>query len=249
MVMTVRYGNYTFTPGECTMARIEYLPHYCERGRRDLNRFRITLQGQLGGCSEADITAKINDFLNAFDKNGKELALYDSNGVKTRHYLSTNEPAIVQSPRVEYQSWPEGGRGQYQTVRDFTVVMQGMSIGDEAVLTEYSETIRNIGISYGIWRLVMTQFGPRFKLTYPQGPQIVIQEGHAVGLLGWYLGPPLYTPVGPTWKERAAEHEENPITPMLVGDPLGHYPFLYYPSTWRYVWDFTTSNITYPIPV
>ena len=249
MMMKIRYGAFEFDPGECTMARFEWIPHYSERGRRDLNYFRVTLQGVLGGCSESDISAKINAFLNAFEVNGEELALYDSSGNKTRHYLATTEPAVVQSPKVIYQSWPEGGRGQYQTVRDFTVVMEAISIGDEAVLTSYHETIQNIGISYAWWVPVKTQAGIRWKNVYPTTGQVVIQEGYAVGLTGYYIQPPIYSPVGVNFRERAFEHEENPGTPKLVGDPLGHWPFLYYPSNWRYVWDFSVSTATYPTPV
>lgn len=247
MVMRVKYGPYTFPSGECTFARFEWIPHYSERGRRDLNYWRVTLQGQFGGCSESDISTKIDNFLNAFNTNGKELALYDSNGNRTRHYIDGVSSGVVNSPKLIYQSWPEGGRAQYATVRDFVVVMECISIGDEAVLTSYNEVVRNVGISYGWWVPVKTQYGIKFKQVYPTSGQTVIQEGTSVGLTGYYLGPPLYTPVGTTWRERCWEHEENPGAPKLVGDPTGQWPWLYYPSHWRYVFDFSTSTITYPI--
>lgn len=214
--MYIAYGNYAFTAGTVEVAitkRVKRNP----RGFRESVMHTWNLRGRLEGANIDAVTAAIAALETAFDRDGRNIGLYEDDGTVTAHYLASN--SCLGGTRVVSLDYPDGKGAQYTTFRDFAIVVEG-----EILVTAGSEASK-------IWdwqeRITLSGGGPRFVFAQPiRGKPVrytvcerttfkAQQSGSATGR-GIY--PPFPPPMFPAHEHTDARVQERSSPQEQQGD-------------------------------
>lgn len=232
--MYFQYGSHRHPDNEVNLASFQQFPVFSGRGERRTTRYRMTLNGELQYATQAELTTKIGEIVDAYSTDGYEACLYQDDGTPTRHRLA-DLPNSVTGTRVMYRDWPKGDAAEYATKRSFRIILEAEYLEPDSQITSAHETLAMRGAGGPIWEMVTPVRGvPRRIYRSRYSPQKVIQSGNIVGLSGYPL---LYIPgpIFPQW-----EHQD--LRDSVMGTPKWHgRMYLDWPISYSY-------HFTLPVP-
>lgn len=234
-----RYGAHRHPDNEVNLVSFQQFPVFSPRGERRTARYRATIMGELQYSSQATLTTKINELINAYAYDGNDAGLFQDDGTLTNHHL-LNTASCVSGVRVMYRDWPQGDPAEYATKRTFRVILEAEYLEPDSQITEFEETL-----------IFQSDGGPHVEVyDVKRGPPIavelarrtaqrIIQSGKIVGLQGYPLG----VMPGPLFP--ANEHRHSRI--VRVGSPR-KYGNLYldYPISYQYRFSLATPVNAFP---
>ncbi len=224
-----KWGSYQHPNAEVNLAKMSISYKLSPRGRRMERVERMHLFGQFCEDSTADVMARINELINAYQFDYQDGGLYLDDGTPTRHVVQNGES--ISGSRVIHRSW-DGGPDELATTRTFDIVIETTYPDDESGLISWEEAVETIGNGGPSFNIVNTFFGPVAQQTALVTAQRVMQFGSSVGYLAHVAPPP---PLYPTYL-----HNERVRLRRGSGTMRGQIA-THYPSSWFY-------QMTLPIP-
>ena len=234
------FGTYTHPFGEVIDMKYVSRGHYTERGYRDRMYVQALIKVQLQGCSEAEIHDKTVELENAYKlQTDVDFGLFKTDGTRTRHFLSANDPAMLRGPYISELTYPTTEGPECVTKREVHITLEAIMNYPESQVIEYDEHVTNIGTASPAWTYVPTTDGG-YRPYYIGTPlQKVIQEGHSIGLQGYYLYSAI--PIIDTmW-----EHTERRVIKVRYPKRIGQY-FQNFQIDWRFEYDVPVGGVYTP---
>ena len=216
--MYFKYGSYQHDASEAEV-RMSTRRLFSRRGNVERIRKTLRVSGSLIATSEATMTTAITALENAYDKDGYNAGLYQTDGTLIGDHALTTSDAIggVRVLGIEY---PQGG-GVYATNRAFAVTLEADYFPSKVQnLLEYIQTIRRIGTG-GPRRLLVPLISGPPAIQYPQLQTATraVQSGRATGLKAYPTRP---GPMWPNWEE-VDRRDFGSMEPIRDGDTYTHY--------------------------
>lgn len=232
--MFFRYGSYQHPDNEVNLASFQQFPVFSDRKQRRTTRYRMTLNGELQYSTQAELTARIGQLIDAYAVDGKEACLYQDDGTPTRHRLADQANSVT-GTRIMYRDWPKGDAAEYATKRSFRIILEAEYLEPDSEITAAHETLAMQGNGGPIWEMLTPARGnPKRVQRSQKSPQRVVQTGHIVGLTTypWAFIP---GPIFPQW-----EHGERRTLMPGTAKQFG-LMYLDWPISYSY-------HFTLPVP-
>lgn len=221
------YGNHVHPPNEVNLVRYEKRRVYSPRKKRVAIAHRHFLQVDLKYDNQADLTAAIQELIDAYSVNGVNCGLYQDDGTPTPHGMVSAE--TLSGVRVENFDWIKGDAEEYATQRTALITVACEYEDVESQIWDWVETFTftgNCGPAYDVAR---TWDGPQEYQTSEKTEQQIVQRGYAIGW-GAYpsIPPPFFS--GPNIIPHPDRFVLKPSTPTLWGKSyrLFRYDWAYF---------------------
>lgn len=239
--MIFRYASYNHPDNECMVTFFGASTIYNARGRPQLLRKRMVIEGEIiaaGPTAISDRMVEINDAY--IVSGGSALLLSDEGG--TAYSLpssgSISGVRVVQPPSFIQQE----GKAHMATGLPFSVVLEAdYQINDGDTLVSYEETITHVG-NGGPRRvtLELDSGQPIEQIVSSFTPVTVIQAGEAVGSLSY---PNVNQPIFPSQVDLPDGLQISTSAPRLDGNT-----YVDWPIRWAYRMALTSlGTIPYPL--
>jgi len=244
MTIQYRYGGLTHEDGEVIDHRITQVAHHNKRGWRDTAVRRVELHIQVLGCTEAEVDARTKEILDAYyNYNDVKWGIYLSDGSESPHVMDPASPQSIRGPMVVDSAFLDGKMEEMVAKREFSVTLEWLYLCQEAEIVEYEEKITHYGNGAGQWAMQnCVNTTPRSYAVWPATSQIIVQEGTALGLTGYYLAGAVPHPMIPPQWEHQERRIDEPGKPLHLG-----YRWLYYPWHWRFEFEVPAYNLIIPV--
>lgn len=235
--MFCRYGSFDFHPWECSLGVFAEWKR-SDRGYKTFQNVVFTFKGDIVGEDQYDINARYSAMTNAFSSDGRSCGLVHDNGTPTRHWMPNHNerPDNLTDVQVIHQRLPDTVDGEFVSGRKFEFVVASMYLQPDSQILEFRETLTRQGTAGPVWRWERDRFWGVYPiLVAPASSQILIQQGHTVGVTG-YLSPqpPLYGAPFEIEEQREIKH----IGPKRMRK--GNYQ---YTTAWRYVYKLPLPDV------
>lgn len=235
--MYVKYGSFQFNPWEVGLeVRAEFV--YSSRGFKKFQRVQYDLEGEVCIASgQYDITTRLNQIVNAFSTNDKDIGLYHDNGTPSTHFMSTSTNNLTGN-QVIYAQFPVTEKGEYTSGRRFHISVSALLYDPESLLIEHSDSLQRVGNAGPHWAWKNNPDRPAWgfwpEMVYPATMQKIFHTGHRTAM-GAYPSPvaPLYLPPFEENISRVVKH----ISP--VRHPNGYSE---YTVQWSYIYNLPTFD-------
>ena len=197
--MYLQYGTYQHAPGEANLIGFQIRPRRSSRGFQLANTVQANVQGEFclqAGETQYNLSAKIQDLMDALSRDGFDFGLYHDNGTPTPHVMYSGDAFNLTGNQVVYQSFPANHNGEYSTGRDFAYAIQAEYRASESLILEYSETMSHHGNTGPRIHWKENKYHPpTFNVSAFSSVQQIVQQGYAVTLGTWLIPPPPILPL------------------------------------------------------
>lgn len=215
------YGGYQHPDNECIVTFFGEARAYNQRGRMQVKRRRMVIDGEIIAADTAAIDARVAQIKTAYALDGGNALLRTSAGVATQYEL----PAFgaLSGPRVGFEFLAQDGQAHYATGLPFRITLEAdYQANDSDPLVSYVESITVIG--HGGPRRVVVEVDsgqPITQTVSTNSPVVVIQAGEAVGSLAYpSFNPPLFF----TRLDMPDGYQQTRDTPRLAGNQWVDWP-------------------------
>ena len=213
--MYVKYGTYSHEIGQDSITyTVE--PQYSQwRGFQYASKVTMTAQGVLQPTATKTLSARIDDFLAAYNTNGKTFGLYHDSGAATQHVIDSTHLLLKDGPKVIVRKWPKGDRGEYACHREYFVEVSAVFSYNDTNdpwpgIVKYQEKMRYVGQGAIYRKFLYDQDAKEWEQTIYGGfPIKLIQSGSSIGWAGYAL--PLDAVEPSRLLEHLTIHEPGPI--------------------------------------
>jgi hypothetical protein len=193
--MHVQYGAFRFEPWEAGLS-VNVSPNRTPRGFKTTLSVRFDISGELCISGQTEITARLDEIIEAFAYDGRDIGLYQDDGSPSVHYLESAHEFNLTGNQVLYTNFPQTIDGEYISGRKFSIGV-GAEIADaEQNLLEYKDSIElngNAGPTW-VWRY-NDRWGHYPVRLSPVSLQRIVHRGEAVGMVNYITPPPpFYNP-------------------------------------------------------
>lgn len=221
--MYFQYGTYRHDDNEVNLTRMNIRYRLSPRGLRLSRIITLYLQGEICEDTQAEITAKVQELINAYSVDYVNCALHQDDGTATPHGLDNG--TSLTGVHVIQRSWPKGGPSEYATARTFSVTLEAEYPDTDSQLVEWEESLSYVGNTGPRFIVQDTYFGPFAQLTALKTTQRIVQFGRAVGFTAYVLPPgPLFPLI---------EHQDRRMVTLGSGKMQGQVA-CYFPTSWAY---------------
>jgi len=223
--MYFMYGSHRHPDNEVNLAKFQQFPVFSERRLRRTTRYRMELNGELQYATQAELTTKIGELIDAYSVDGLEACLYQDDGTPTRHRLANRSDSVT-GTRVMYRDWPKGDAAEYATKRTFRIILEAEYLEPDSEITQANEVLAFRGAGGPIWDMAIPFSGNPIPVRRSfKSPQRIVQTGLIVGLTGYplqYVPGPIF----PAW-EHVDRREVSPGSAKQYGRMLLDWPISY----------------------
>jgi hypothetical protein len=231
--MYLKYGNYSHANNEVGYT-ITSQALKSQGGYYYANKVHWACHGALLGTlnnltTQAQITAAIQDLVNAYSNDGYDLVHYLDDGVTPTAHSLISSNCIGGTRVVQPPSFPmQGGEYQVGYGRTYEFAIEGeVAITDQNVTISYSESLKFVGTGGPITVFIPVAQGPWVQQqTSQRSTYRVVQSGKAVGLYGTPILP------APIWP--AAELVQ--LRDVSIESPQ-RYGAFNWPLSWSYTFE------------
>jgi|688.fasta_scaffold00460_87 hypothetical protein len=228
--MYCSYGSFNFEPWECSLgSQVSF--EKSARGYKTFHNLVYTFDIEVVGQDESSVGSRVNTIFNAFMYDGRSCGLKYDSGAESPQWMPNHsqDPRNVTDVQVIGHSSPQSINGEGVTGKKFNFTVASMYFMAPTNILDYSETIARTGNGGAEYDWVKNPiWGHHPILKSPTSIQEFVQEGHAIGAIGYPLpNPPLYPAPFEMLHQRQVRH----ISPR-------HYPKgrVHYTVTWKYVY-------------
>lgn len=239
--MYFQYGSYRHPANEVTVRSFQATRLYNSRGRAQIIRRRMQIEGEIIATSQAAINNRVAELKMVYALAGGDAILLTDAGAATGWTLSS--AASISGVRIVDMTFlANDGVAHWATGLPFRVTFEADYIATDADnLTSYSETIRRVG--RGMPRRLVIEVDnddPVEQFVSSATPIVIQQSGRAVGIGSWPVPNP---PIFPAYLDSPDGDVVEEETPRLNG-----YTWLDYPVSWNYSMTLTKSTgIPHPL--
>lgn len=240
--MIVKYGNYSFADGECSMINWRAWAKRTPKSVRLSTFVRADFAGEFcfsGPVDQNAIKAKILAAAAALNKDYQDLKVMHSDGTTESPYVMLNsDPTNVTGNIVTALSWPGETPEDYATTKQFAFTVQAEFVVPQVRLIDFQQTIAIYGTTGPItkWERFTGDVW-RLRTLATSSTKRIVQSGFATAF-GDY--PMHATPI----LNRAWEHEEKRQI-IRQGPSLFYRRPEVYTVQWKY--EFETPFVYTPL--
>lgn len=235
--MYIKYGDFEFNPWEAGLSvRAEFV--HSPRGFKKFQRVQYDLDGELcidGG--QYDITERLNEIIEAFSEDDKDIGLYHDDDSPSTHFMSTTTNNLTGN-QVLSKQFPVTSHGEYTSGRKFQISVGALLYSPDSVLVEHQDSLRRISNAGPHWewkadpRRPLWGFYP--EMIFPATMQTIYHSGFRTAMDAYPLPvAPLYSPPFELNTRRVVEH----LSPKRY--PKGYTE---YTTRWHYVYSLPTFD-------
>lgn len=224
--MILQYGGFPFQNAEVTPTFFGQWRIYNQRGRAQLLRKRMTIEGEIIADGQAAINARMGQIQSAFALEGGTCVLLTDAGAETNYRLDSSAVSgvrIIEGPSFHIQD----GKAHFATGLPFSITLEAdYLVNDGDSLVSWSERVTRIGNGGPRVATIELDNGlPIRQIVSASTPVQIIQSGEAVGATTW---PNFPGAIFPAYLDNP-EEAEGSDAPRTNG--LG---FLDFPIHWQY---------------
>lgn len=241
--MYVQYGNFNFEPWE---AGLKVYAEFVRspRGFKHKQRVRYDISGELCvDTGQYDVNTRLQQIVNAFSVDGRDVGLRHDNGDATTHFLFNNIPQNLSGNQVYYKRFPDTRDGEFVSGRKFEIGVGAELLDFNSEILAYQDSITRRSNAGPVWRWRRNQtLGFYPELIVPNTMQRMVQSGYAIGATTYPSPPiPFYSP----------PFELNHLRQVRqVGPDRMPQGFTGFKTTWTYIYALPTfDDITRPTVV
>jgi hypothetical protein len=227
--MYLKYGSYAHASGEASIA-IAKEAIFSDSGIRTDIRETWTINGMMFATNSTALTSALLAMQAAYSKNGLDLGLYEDSGAATAHVLLATD--CRGGTKVLSIGYPKGTGYQYGTYRDYQIVVEGLKVSYNGLLS-FNETISfSGGGPEFVYQECLTGL-PQKQILKQATTFKARQMGEAVGTDAYPAFP------APLWP--SAEHRNQRVTDLLPPRRMGQYGAAKH-TEYRIVWAYTFES-------
>lgn len=246
--MIVKYGDYSFANGECSMVNFQATAKRTPRNVRRSTIVRADCAGEFcfsGPVDQDAIKTKITAAKAALDVDYKDFELIHNDGTTRSPYVLYNsEPTNISGNLVMAVRWPSEMPEDYATTKQFMFTIQAEFVNPSTFLLDWRQSLYITGTAGKVakWERYLNETWFR-RLISASSTKKIIQQGYAIGF-GSYPLPA--TPILSTFYEHEEHRQIDRIGPSLFYRRPEEFV-----TRWRYVFEspleFTPVNIYPPL--